>query len=1561
MAFTSDALVIGEDFISEHYFTTDAKSQSFQAKVLERRKQWDAAKAEGHPTARTRFTEVRGKLATEFIALSENADEESLDGLYQTLRTVLGYDNALRWEIERIGGSDTEPGPALAFRTRDLGGTAPLVLVEARGGLEIEDLLAKDEKSLLREFHPDAADSIASVAGLLSHLFVSEDGPRFALVLAGSTALVTERERWLEGRYLAVDLQLVGERNDDKRGGEIDRALTCIEAESLAPDAEGDIWWSGVIEESVKHTVGVSKDLREGVRLSIEIIANDVVARRRDQGLEPLPDDMAQPLAGQSLRFLYRILFLLYAEATPELSVLPVGDPNYERGYSLDRLRELLPVELVTPRAQNGTHFYDSLSTLFEMVDRGHDGGVEDDDEARAEGLTFRALKADLFLPKATSLIDEVKLSNLALQKVLRHLLMSKETRGKDRGFISYAELGINQLGAVYEGLMSYTGFFAHDTLYEVAKNGNPEKGSWVVPESRIEGISDSDFVKVRDEHTGELVPVRHTPGTFVFRLAGRERQQSASYYTPEVLTRFTVGQALEELLDQDGKTTTAEEILNLTVCEPALGSGAFAIEAVRQLAEQYLTRRQKELGERIPPEDYPTELQRVKAYIALHQVYGVDLNATAVEFAEITLWLDTMGPGLAAPWFGLHLRRGNSLIGARRAVVPARRLKETGWLDAALVDVPLSESLDNHFGAVHHFLLPSSGWGSTADVKEGKELAPDVVKDLKQWRKSLGKKLSTAQIKQLQALAQRVETLWGFALRRLQIAESEIRREIPLWGRELDVTGGAVSREQIEASLADENGAYRRLRRVMDAWCALWFWPLTERARSVNGQIAEPPSLQEWLDTLTELLGTPVKEARGGQIDVFTTATWAQLEDAEEADLLLAQARKLDAVLEQHPWLAVAERVANRQGFFHWELDFAPVFAGGGFGLQVGNPPWVRPRTDVDALLAEGDPWFQLAVKPTQAEVRAKRLATLTLPDIYDLVVTETADVVAMAGYLGDTKNYPHLGGLQPDLYRCFMEQAWRHMSLAGTVALVHPESHFTDEKAGLLREATYARLRRHWQFINELSLYEIHHLVTFGVHVYKARQSPRFLNASSLYHPDTVIRSLAHGGEGPEPGLKDADGKWDLSPHSSRIITVDTDVLTTWRDLLERPGTSPLRARMVYTTNRSVERVLSALSNKSRLGDLNPMFSSGWHEKNDRTRGYFDVSWGLPPSWNDVILQGPHIHVATPFYKSPNATMKNNLDWSEVDLEALAPDAVPVTTYKPAGDRERYDGDYTTWEVLDEDGKVKRAYARDYYRVAWRAMAANTGERTLISALLPPGAAHINGVFSVALPTDNGTRLALIAAISSSLIADFTVRAAPKSGIYQSVFGRLPWVKHTRIHQLLLLRILRLSCLISNYDTLWSECYDSAFEDDSWTKGGWETKSCKLGVVQSTWSEDTPLRIAADRRQALVEIDALVALGLGLTADELCTIYRTQFPVLYGYDRNKYLYDANGRLVPQEVLVLWRKKGDDLTDEERTATNAAGNTYTYELPFRFLDREADMREAYAEFERRLGIKGGR
>jgi hypothetical protein len=1229
--------------------------------------------------------------------------------------------------------------------------------------------------------------------------------------------------------------------------------------------------------------------------------------------------------------------------------VLPVGAEEYDQGYGLDRLRDLTLVELTGPRAMNGTHLYDSLNRLFSLVDKGHE--PPEAEEGEQEGLLFNSLRADLFLPKATALMDETGLGNAALQRVLRHLLLSKEARGKDRGFISYAELGINQLGAVYEGLMSYTGFFAEDDLYEVAKDGDPSKGSWVVPVDRADGISQDDFVRVEDEVTGEEKAVVHRRGTFVFRLAGRERQQSASYYTPEVLTRFTVSQALKELLDQDGHATTAEEILGLTVCEPALGSGAFAIEAVRQLAEQYLRRRQAELGERIDPDKYPTELQRVKASIALHQVYGVDLNATAVELAEISLWLDTMVSGLQAPWFGLRLRRGNSLIGARRAVYTRAQVTDKSWLKATPIDLQVTGMVEEMAketaakqtdGRIHHFLLPASGWGSAVEAKEAAGLAPERAAALKKWRSSITGKPTAKQLNALVELAHRVEALWQLTLRRLQIAEAEARRDIPLWGQEDPGHTQAVTREEIERTLSKPNGAYQRLRRVMDAWSSLWFWPLTH----TNGAI--PPTLAQWIEACQQLLGREPEARKNskGMTTLGTATNWEDLNDAEDLNLDFAGAINVDEVLDKHEWLKICEKVAEQQGFFHWELDFATVFAHGGFDLQLGNPPWVRPDTNVDALLAEGDPWWQLALKPSEAARNAKRETTLALPGIRNLLIDGTTDIATTSEYLGSAQAYPLLAGLRPDLYRCFMEQTWKHMSPIGVVSLVHPESHFTEEKAALLREHTYLRLRRHWQFINELTLYEVHHLVRYGIHVYgQSMRDSRFMMASSLYHPDTVERSLKHDGSGDEPGLKDLDGNWDLRPHRKRIIKVTDETLGIWHAVMEDSSVPVHQTRMVYTVNSSAADVLATLSHQPRAGSLGSSFSGGWNETTDRKKGIFELRWGVPLSWKDVILQGPHLHVATPIYKVPNRSIKNNLDWSATDFEALRSDDIPVTAYKPAGSRARYDADYTQWDS---------GPARAYYRIAWRAMAANTGERTLISALIPPGAAHPNGVFSIGLPDKSHESLCALSGFLSSLIADFAVRAAPKSGIYMATINRLPISLGHLLQSALTVRVLRLNCVTEAYADLWRDVYREVFTAERWVGGRPRANRPDLGEVTEQWTASTPLRIAEDRRQALVEIDALVALMLGLTADQLCTIYRTQFSVLYGYDHNSYVYDAKGRLVPNEVLTMWRQKGDKITGAERTATNQSGHTYIYELPFRLLDREADLRTAYAEFERR-------
>ncbi|GAA1679632.1 DNA methyltransferase [Microbacterium lacus] len=1550
----SDAFVVGEDWISEHYFNTESTKQSFQSRVAALRKSWDERAKDGEQTPSSRLAGVRRDLLSALA--SEATDAAAYDSAVLTpLATALGYADA-RWHrtvtgpVTMVAPADTPESPAGA-------------VVRARRVDDLSDLLAKDSATLLEPFTPEDADAVTSVARCLSYLFSGDDTPAFAVVLSGTWALLAERDRWAEGRYLAVDLQLALDRNDTKRAGEFDRAVAVLSSETVLPDVDGTTWWAETLDDSVKHTVGVSKDLREGVRESIEIIANEVVRRRKAEGLDPLPDSDANVLARQSLRYLYRILFLLYAEASPEMKVLPVGAPEYALGYGLDRLRELVLVEL-GEESRHRTHLYSSLATLFRLVDAGHDACVQHEaDETMREGLTFNPLNADLFAKAATSLIDEVGLGDGALQRVLQLLLLTRENqvkKGRDRGFISYADLGINQLGAVYEGLMSYTGFFAKEPLLEVAPGGDGSKGSWVVPVSRADGIAAKDFVLGPPDDLGRREPRRYSDGEFVFRLSGRERQTSASYYSPEVLTKFVVSQALEELLDQDGHRTTAEEILGLSVCEPALGSGAFAIEAVRQLAEQYLDRREHETGERIDPDERPRELQKAKAAIALHQVYGVDLNATAVELAEISLWLDTMVDGLKAPWFGLRLRRGNSLIGARRAVYTQKQVTDKAWLNDTPADVPVSTLVDDMnegsvgsatSGKIHHFLLPADGWGSAVDAKEAKELAPDAHAALRAWRSAIRRKPTNTQLKRLTALSHRVEMLWQFTLRRLEIAEAQVSRDITLWHdpRTMTEVGGTVvSRADIEAFLRDPDGAYQRLRRVMDAWCALWFWPLIDPI--THG--VTPPTLDEWIEGLEATLGrhSEAKPRRGGEgaQTLGLPTSWGNLADAEAVDLGYAGAAPSDDIETGFPWLRVAGEVSAANGFFHWELDFAGVFARGGFDLQVGNPPWVRPDFDPAAAMAEFDVWWALVAKPSAVIARDRKKLLAEDPVARNAVVGDESEVVCTRAFIGSATQYPFLRGLRPDLYRCFMSQTWLHAGPEGVAALIHPETHFTDENAGALRESAYRRLRRHWQFINEKRLFEIHNLVSYGVHVYSAEADPNFIMATNLYHPETVTGSLRHDGSGPEPGLRTDDGEWDVRPHRARVLTVTVDTLTAWHELLDAADSSPSRTRMVYAPTSGIASAMNKTANAERVGALPLIFSTGWDEGADFTRGYFEKEWGHPKSWEQVILQGPHLFGGSSFYKYPNPSLKNNKDWSLVDLEELQSNAHPITAYQPAVDAGVYGAAYRQTDID----------TRGYFRIAWRAMAANTGERTLSAALIPPGAAHVDGINSLAAPDADATTLLALLGAFVSLPLDFMVRAVPKSALRRRTIERLP----SPIGQLtghLALRAARLTCLTDAYAPVWNALIQSLTTDSTWA-GGLDYKGRSgMWPGNSHWTPSTPLRRAADRRQALVEIDAIVAISLGISADELCTIYRTQFPVLHDYERGRglspYFYDANGRVVPNEVLKVWRQKGDAITQEERTATNGSGNTYEYYLPFVTLDREADMRQAYAHFERIL------
>src|SRR5699024_3717401 len=181
---------------------------------------------------------------------------------------------------------------------------------------------------------------------------------------------------------------------------------------------------------------------------------------------------------------------------------------------------------------------------------------------------------------------------------------------------------------------------------------------------------------------------------------------------------------------------------------------------------------------------------------------------------------------------------------------------------------------------------------------------------------------------------------------------------------------------------------------------------------------------------------------------------------------------------------------------FFHWELDFAAAFDRGGFDLQVGNPPWVRPRRDVAALLAEYDPWWMLTNKPSNSAQIERRELDLARAGATEPVLLGSLDVESLAAFVGSGSTYPDMSGTQSDLYRNFMARTWSHAADAGIVTLVHPPTHLTDARGYALRLATYGRLRRHWRLVNELQLFaEGDHHTVYSVNAYGARRQVALL----------------------------------------------------------------------------------------------------------------------------------------------------------------------------------------------------------------------------------------------------------------------------------------------------------------------------------------------------------------------------------------------------------------------------------------------------------------------------------
>ena len=1622
MSFSTAGLENANEFYSQHYL--DEIIERDLKDLFERWKEQGAAS----PPAR-----LKSALAGYFRLRDKFLREKTLPGraalladLAEPLLAALGY--GMQAQTLAL---DEAALPALAVY-RNARGAPELLVLPALADAGDEELGPLD----LPPRQPDDPSQLAAKAGatweeaLTKTVFADSAPPRWVLLVHHDEWLLIDRDKWGRKALLRFNLPELFAPRDDK----LLRAFAALAGRGSVLTVDGVALLDTLTDNSHRHAFEVSGDLKYALREAIELIANEAIRHKREVAKEKVFErndiDLARALSRECLRFMYRLLFVFYLEARPELGYAPVDADAYLKGYSLEHLRDLEQLHLATDEALNGSYIHDSLKLLFRLIWEGFPSAGEGAAQPGLlagmgdnTGFLLPPLQGHLFDPAKTPILNSVRLRNRVLQRVIRLMSLTREGAGR-RGRISYGTLGINQLGAVYEALLSFRGFFAEEELYEVrpdpdrkketsagegeesgeveseeaegeesatlrkAKDFDPLEAAWFVPAREIGQYTDAERL-----FGGE--PRKHPRGAFIYRLAGREREKSASYYTPEVLTRCLVEQALKPLLET---CVGADDILRLTVCEPAMGSAAFLNEAINQLAETYLARKQKEVGETIAHERYTDEKQRVKMYLADNNVFGVDLNPIAVELAEVSLWLNAIFKGAHVPWFGLQIFSGNSLVGSRREVFTTAQLApgkgeagkpERDWRAAVPRRVAATDF--RQAGEIWHFLLPDEGMVSVTD-RVVKSLDPAAVERIKQWRRAFCKPLEADEIARIETLAAGVEALWRQHAEELARVRRATSDELHVWpdpapNRAPTTTqekDAIYAREMLSERVRNAS-PYRRLKFAMDYWCALWFWPVTAAADL-------PTRGEWWFDLETLILGNASLAPAAPATDLFP-----ETRPQQNIDFTIERDRyghvNLDALLEANPRLKRAQAIAGGQRFFHWELEFADLFARrGGFDLILGNPPWIKVEWNEKSLLSDYVPLFALR-KLSASEAANRREAVFAAePQARQDYIEECAAQEGLQAYLNALQNYPLLRGVQSDLYKCFLPVAWRiGNSARGMQALLHPEGPYDDPKGGKLRAEIFSRLRAHYQFQNQrqdLLFSEVAHRKRFSINLYGPPQAPFFLHIANLFDPATIRACLEHPGGGKTPDIKTDEGRWQTAGHKNRIIEVDAATLATFARLYDEPGTPSEQARLPAVHSRELVSVLEKFARvPKRLGDLAGEYFTleMWHETGAQRDGTIRRETGFVAFPTEFVLSGPHFFVGNPLSRTPRAVCTEKGHYDTLDLESLPDDYLPRSNYRPACDAAIYAARVprVPW---NEVGEVEAKPVTANYRFVARSMLSLSGERTLIAAVLCPQATHIDPVHSVIFKDDS--RMVAFLAGSLSLPFDYWTKTTGNPRFRDNLARYLPLLE-TDQQSLLFLRALALNCLTTHYADLWRECWQDEFRHDRFASADPRLPADFFAKLTPEWTRHCALRSDYARRQALVEIDVLAALALGLSIDELLTIYRVQFPVMRQYEADTW-YDANGRIVftaskglvgvglPRKVsrrdtpceLVLpdgrtqtrplgWEgaRELPDGTRIRRTVTDdtrpggPVQRVVEYLAPFGRADREADYRVAWEVF----------
>ena len=421
-------------------------------------------------------------------------------------------------------------------------------------------------------------------------------------------------------------------------------------------EGETTTFLEAALAEGKRYEQRVARDLSR--------VVFDKIFRWLVNALAVRPDDDLMEIRDAALVFLYRLLFILYAE---DRGLLPVNDPRYD-DYGLrkpirDRIAERMERDDVF--SATASNYYDHLTNLFRLIDRGD------------SSIGLPPYNGGLFSAEAAPLLERVRLSDSLVVSVVYELshTETEENGGVVRRFVNYRDMSVQQLGSIYERLMERQP--SQNDLGEIAIQPNPyarkDSGSFYTPQELVDLIVEKTLKPLAEERLRAFEQKSES-------LAGDRRSKE-------------VRRDELRLLDP------AEAVLDLKVLDPAMGSGHFLVTAVDFLSDyvsnlleyapavpewldgKYVSPleervesirrdilgRAKESGW-IVDESQLTDQAIIRRMVLKRCIYGVDKNPMTVELAKVSLWLHSFTVGAPLSFLDHHLRCGDSLLGMRVA-----------------------------------------------------------------------------------------------------------------------------------------------------------------------------------------------------------------------------------------------------------------------------------------------------------------------------------------------------------------------------------------------------------------------------------------------------------------------------------------------------------------------------------------------------------------------------------------------------------------------------------------------------------------------------------------------------------------------------------------------------------------------------------------------------------------------------------------------------------------------------------------------------------------------------